>query len=62
MQYTHEVTLVFGGWIGYKYLKVLVNPVRNSNRALTPVGIILKCYSPGEEQDIISDGVNGDGE
>jgi len=41
---------------------VLVNPVRNSNRALTPAGIILKCYSPGEEQDIISNGVNGDGE
>jgi len=37
----------------------LVNPVRNSNGALNPAGIILKSNPAAEQRGIISNGVNG---
>ncbi|MDI7260942.1 MAG: hypothetical protein QME90_13615, partial [Thermodesulfobacteriota bacterium] len=35
-----------------------VNPVRNSNGALNPAGIILKCNPSAKQRGIISNGVN----
>jgi len=37
----------------------VVNPVRNSSRALNPARIILKCNPAAEQWGIISNGVNG---
>jgi hypothetical protein len=34
-----------------------VNPVRNSSRALNPVGIVPKCNPAAEQRGIISNGV-----
>jgi hypothetical protein len=38
----------------------VVNPVRNSSRALSPAGIILTSNLAAEQQGIISNGVNPD--
>ena len=38
--------------------RIVVNPVRNSSRALNPAGIIVKSNPDAEHRGIISNGVN----